>query len=140
MTTKYAQVLGIFEEEEALQINSSKQEFAWALVSFNAPIGSYSGADSLVIGGGGYDRGNATTDSLAVMIQKQRRDGKTVTIKSLMLARPGKQAGVAFYCSAITAGASPTIPVTQVDEATAIDALAGISDLPMQVLVRYNLA
>lgn len=140
MATIYGNIDGIMLEEEALAVVSGVQVFAWALVSFE--LGAYSqAADSVQLGAGGTDRGVSTTDSLATMIQKQRHDGKTVTLKSAMLARPGLQGTTNFYSGAwtVSGGNLTNAGPTSNDESTKIDAAAGIHDRPMQILVRYSL-
>ncbi len=98
-------------------------------------------SDSGSLGAGGKDRGTATTDTLATMISKQRRDGKTVTLKSAMLCRPGRQSTTRYYTGALTVSSgSLTFNVTQVDESTEIDALSGVRDEPIAILVRYALS
>jgi nitrogen-specific signal transduction histidine kinase len=140
MATQFAQVDSIKLEAEALAVNSAKQEFAYAEVAFEMPAYTAS-SDSGQLGGGGSDRGVSTSDTLATMIQKTRRDGKTVTVKSAMLARPGKQGATAYYVGTIAvSGGNVTFEIKQVDESTEIDAANGVHDQPIVMLVRYSLA
>jgi hypothetical protein len=140
MATIQGEVVGIFLEAEALANVSGSHEFAWAYVAFEMPAYTASSDDGK-LGGGGKDRGATTTDTLATMIQKQRRDGKTVTLKSAMLARPGRQSATRFYTGALTVNTGNlTFNITQVDESTEIDAASGVRDEPIGILVRYKLA
>lgn len=76
-----------------------------ALVTFDLVGVAYTGgSDTIQIGGGGYDNEVTTTDTLATIISKRRRDGKTVTLTGVSAVGP--QAG---YQSAATNG--PTIYV-----------------------------
>lgn len=140
MATIYGEVDGILHEIEPLANVSGTLAFATALVSFE--MGAYTASsDSGQLGGGGKDRGATTTDSLATMIQKQRRDGKTVTLKSAMLCRPGKQGSTRYYTGALTVSTGNlTFNVCQSDESTEIDAASGVRDEPIAILVRYALS
>lgn len=140
MTVFQGEVDAIFLEADPLANTAGVLEFAWALVAFEMP--AFTGSDTGKLGGaGGKDRGVATSDTLATIIQKQRRDGKTVTLKSAMLARPGKQGATRFYTGALVVSAGNlTFTVTIQDEATAATAAAGVRDEPLQVLVRYTLS
>lgn len=138
MANQFALIDSVVLLDEALAVNASIQEFAVAEVYLELPI--CGGADTIQVGGGGSDRGATTTDTLATMIQKTRRDGKTVTLKSAMLSKPGRQASTAFYTSALTvSGGNLTSTLTQVDEASVIAAAAGVHDNPIAILVRYKL-
>lgn len=140
MATKYGNVKGIALIAEALDNVAGVDSFARADVSFEMP--AYTAAsDSGQLGGGGTDRGASTTDTLATMIQNQRRDGKTVTIKSAQLARPGKQGSTYFYTSAPSVSTGNlTFNVTSNDETTEIDAASGVTDEPITFDVRYTLS
>lgn len=140
MTVFQGEVDSIALEAEGLVNTSGTQEFGTALVRFEMP--AFTGSDTGKLGGaGGKDRGVATSDTLATIIQKQRRDGKTVTIKSAMLAHPGVQAGVRFYTGALVVSAGNlTFTVTIQDESTAATAAAGVRDQPLGVWVRYALS
>lgn len=140
MATIYGSVDSIRLEIEALIEVSGADSFDWALVKFEMPAYTAS-TDSGQIGGGGYDRGNATTDTLATMIQKQRNDGKTVTLKSASLSNPGLQGSTRYYTGALTVSTGNlTFNVTSSDESTEIDAASGVHDQPIGILVRYSLA
>jgi hypothetical protein len=52
-----------------------------ALITFDMINTVYTAAaDTIALGGGGQDAGVTSTDTLAVMISKRRRDGKTITL------------------------------------------------------------
>ncbi len=66
-----------------------------ALVTFDIAGVAYTAtSDTCKLGSGGFDSGVATTDTLAVMIAKRRRDGKTVTLVGVAAGgvAPGRQA------------------------------------------------
>jgi hypothetical protein len=66
-----------------------------ALITFDiAGVAYTAAADTVKLGSGGYDSGVASTDTLAVMISKRRRDGKTVTLTGVCAGgvAPGRQA------------------------------------------------
>lgn len=115
-----------------------------ALVSFTMPAYTAS-SDNGKLGAGGYDRGEATTATLAAMIQTQRRDGKTVTLSNATngvaaTAEPGKHGSTEFWAGswAVSSG-SLTFNVTDV-AASEIDAASGISDKPILAAVFYTVA
>ena len=141
MATIYGEVKGIVLLSE--NINGTTGNVA--LVSFEMPAYEDS-ADSGKLGAGGYDRGVATTDTLATMIQKQRRDGKTVTLPATtagggaILCNTGSQGGVEFFAGtfAVTSG-SLTFNLTN-SAGTEIDAASGVRDRPISILVAYTVA
>lgn len=137
MSTIYGSILGIKLASESVGGGTASV----AEVTFEMP--AYATTDNGKLGAGGYDRGVATTDTLATMIQKQRRDGKTVTLLPVaagggaVLAESGKQGATSFYAGtwAVTSG-SLTFNVTDV-AGTELDAASGVSDRPIRVLVSY---
>lgn len=102
MATRAANLKGIkFLEESA-----GAEKGGVALVVFDLlNVAFTGGSDTIQLGGGGFDRGVATTNTLAVMIQNQRRDGKTVTITGVAAASvvPALQAGVLGYIQSAAA-------------------------------------
>lgn len=88
MAARTANVKGIKIIEEPL----GSENVGIALVTFdfiNQVVTG--GADTVTLGGGGFDAGAASTDTLAVMMQKRRRDGKTVTILDFACGFFGQQ-------------------------------------------------
>ncbi len=77
MTVRAANVKGIKFLEEP----NGSEKGGVALITFDLINTVYTAsADTIKLGGGGTDDGVTSTDTLAVMMQKRRRDGKTVTI------------------------------------------------------------
>lgn len=89
MATRNANVKGV-QVERASQ---SPQGACLATVSYDLLATAYTGgADTVQLGGGGYDNGTATTLTLAQLIQNHRRNGKTVAIVAATAAvDPGRQ-------------------------------------------------
>jgi hypothetical protein len=105
MATRAANVKGIVVLWEYV----ASAQGGVALVTFDlVGVPFTGGSDTITLGGAGYDEEVASTDTLAVMMQKRRRDGKTVTITSV--ASVGPQAG---YQAAATNG-----PLLYVQSAT----------------------
>ena len=77
MAVRQANVKGIkFLEEPA-----GGDKGGVALITFDLVGVAYTAAaDTIALGGGGQDAGVTSTDTLAVMMQKRRRDNKTVTL------------------------------------------------------------
>lgn len=64
---------------------------------------STGGTDTITLGGGGYDQGVATTQTLAQMIAARVRDGGTCTIDWVgQGVAPGYQAGNPLYTTGAT--------------------------------------
>lgn len=140
MATIYASVKGISLLRESIGGGTAQ---GVALITFTMPAYAAS-SDAASLGAGGYDRGTATTDTLATMIQKQRRDGKTVTLQNAtngvaMCVEPGKHGATEFWAStfAVSSG-SLTFEVSN-SAATEIDAASGVVDKPITVAVAYRL-
>ena len=108
-----------------------------AEVSFTMPAYTAS-SDSGKLGAGGYDSGVSTTDSLATMIGKRTRNGKTVTIFDACLGKPGKHSSTVFYADtfAVSSG-SLTFELCDVSSSE-LDAASGVSDIPLTVLVAFT--
>jgi hypothetical protein len=113
-----------------------------AEVTFELPA-YIAASDNGQLGGGGFDRGVATTDSLATMISKQRRDGKTVTLPAAtagggaILAESGKHGSTDFFAGTLAvSGSNITFNVTD-SSGTEIDAASGITDRQLRVMVAY---
>ena len=54
-----------------------------AYISFDLLNQAYTGGtDTITLGGGGYDNGTATTNTLVQILQNRRRDGKTIVLLS----------------------------------------------------------
>ncbi len=144
MATENANIVGLMLLEEALIQNTESstvyQEYAVSAVEITTP--AFTSGDTIQVGGGGNDRGVATTSTLATLIQNERRDGRTVTIKAAMMARAGYD-GTNFYYAAnngitVSAGNLTFIP-KQFDESTnGATSTAGMTQ-PMRLLVRYTL-
>lgn len=85
-----------------------------ALVSFDMINQGVTGAsDTITLGGGGQDSRVTSTDTLAVMIQKRRRDGKTVTLTGAAgCVAPGLQAGVQIFPQLAAVSAGNVISIT----------------------------
>ena len=140
MATIYASVKGIQLLRESIGGGTAQ---GLALVQFTMPAYAAS-SDNGKLGAGGYDRGVATTDTLATMIQKQRRDGKTVTLQDAVTGvaatiEPGRHGATEFWAAtfAVSSG-SLTFNVTDATP-TEIDAASGVSDKPITIAVAYRL-
>lgn len=111
MATRAANLKGIKFLEEPI----GAEKGGVALVVFDLLATAFTGgSDTIQLGGGGYDREVASTDTLAVMIQKQRRDGKTVTITGVAAASvvPGLQGSTLLYVQAAAVSAGNIISMT----------------------------
>jgi hypothetical protein len=75
-----------------------------AVVSFDLLAQAFTGgSDTIQLGGGGYDQGVATTQTLAQMIAARVRDGGTCTLLGVIgcgVGRPGYQAGTPLWAQA----------------------------------------
>jgi hypothetical protein len=89
MATKSANVKGIKFMEEPVGADKG----GVAMVTYDLTGGTVytGGADTLQLGGGGFENGVATIATLATMIQNRRRDGKTITVYA---AAPGPVPGL----------------------------------------------
>jgi hypothetical protein len=138
MATIYGSIMGIKLLSEP--VGGGVRSIAEVTVEMPAYSAS---SDNGQLGAGGFDRGAATTDSLATMIAKQRRDGKTVTLPTVtsgggaILAESGKHGSTEFFAGTFAvSGGNLTFNVTN-SGGTEIDAASGISDRPLRVLVPY---
>src|SRR6478736_5779999 len=129
MATIYAEIKGIVLASENIQGTTGNV----ARIAFELPAYTAS-SDNGQIGGGGYDRGTATTDSLVTMIQKQRRDGKTVSLLAVtagggaILCNTGLQGSTQFYAGTwAVSGSNLTFNLTN-SAGTEIDAASGVRD------------
>ena len=89
MAVRAANIKGIKFLEEP------NQKGGVALITFDIAGVAYTAtADTVKLGAAGFDRGTATTNTLAVIIQNQRRDNKTVTLTGVCAGgvHPGRQA------------------------------------------------
>lgn len=138
MATIYGAVLGIKVEQEAVSGGTGGVAF----VTFTLPAYATS-TDTGKLGAGGYDHGVATTDTLATMIQKRRRDGKTVTLApsyAATMVETGLQGSTQFYVATFTTSSgSLTFKVVDIAD-SGIDAASGISDRPVTIAVQYRLS
>lgn len=93
-------------------LGSEKGGVAW--ISFNLiNLASTGGSDTISLGGGGYDGGASSTDSLATMLQKRRRDGKTVTLTAVGgCVSPGAQGSTLLYPQSGTIGSGNITGIT----------------------------
>lgn len=91
MAVRTANVKGIKFIEEPL----GSEKGGVALITFDINgVAFTGGADTITLGGAGFDEGVATTLTLAQIMQNRRRDGKTVTLTGTSIASvfPGNQA------------------------------------------------
>ncbi len=91
MTVRAANVKGVKFVEEPY----GSEKGGVAFITFDlASVAYTASADTVKLGAGGFDNGVATTDTLAVILSKRRRDGKTVTITGVAAGGviPGMQA------------------------------------------------
>lgn len=144
MATRFGNVKGIkFLEEPA-----GADKGGVALVTFDLNSAAYTGGvDTVTLGGSGsFDHGVATTDTLAGMLQKRRRDGKTVTITSVCQGPvPGLQAaatnGPAIFPQAQAVSANNVTSVTLHSAPTAgsaITAAASAWERAMSLCIFYQ--
>jgi hypothetical protein len=83
----------------------------------------------------------AASDTLQTLIQKCRRDGKTVTIRRAMRAQPGSQAGVkAFFGGAVTITGGNITALLMSEAEVDTTFAAGVTDIPVRVAVEYSLS
>lgn len=139
MATRAANVKGIKFLEEP----RGSEKGGVALVTFDLlGVAFTGGSDTISIGGAGYDRGTSTSDTLATMIQKQRRDGKTVTLTGVAGASvaPGLQGSTALYVqSAAVSGGNITSAVlkTAASSGSDVSATSAGWDQPAAIAVTY---
>jgi N-acetylglucosamine-6-phosphate deacetylase len=113
MATRFANVMGV----QAERASQNPQGAVLATVTYDLASQVYTGgADTVQLGGGGFDNRTPTTSTLAALIQSHRRNGKTVALISAMPATdPGRQAaattnGPALYPQAVAvSGANVTL-------------------------------
>lgn len=139
MATIYGAIKGIVLLSENVQGTVGNV----ALVSFEMPA-YVSGSDNGQLGGGGYDRGTATTASLVSMITTQRRDGKTIALLPVaagggaILETTGLQGSTQFYAGTwAVSGENLTFNLTNA-AGTEISAASGVVDRAVCVLVSYT--
>lgn len=110
MSVRNANVKGVqFYDGPAGSLNGG---VAW--VSFDL-IGTAStgGSDTIQLGGGGYDDGNATTSNLVTIMQNRRRDGKTIVLLwAGGQVEQGFQGGVALCPQGAAVSGSNIISIT----------------------------
>lgn len=85
MAVRAANIKGIKFLEEPMGADKS----GIALVTFDLSAAYTASTDSVKIGSGGTDGGATNTSTLAAVIQKRRRDGKTVTLHGATSGPPG---------------------------------------------------
>lgn len=142
MATRYASVRGIRFMRESI---GSGTGTGFAVVTFEMPDAYTASADNGQLGGGGFDRGAATTDSLQTIISKQRRDGKTVTLQNATVGlattlQPGKQGATEFWAGTF-AISSGNITFNLCNSAgTEIDAASGVTARCIALGVSYTLS
>lgn len=110
MTARAANVKGIQFNDGPYGSNNG----GFAVVSFDMINQAVTvTTDTVTLGAGGYDDGVATTNSLAVIMQNRRRDGKTITLTAVGgCYANGLQAGVSLYPQAGTIGTGSITAVT----------------------------
>jgi hypothetical protein len=102
-------------------------------------------ADTGKLGSGGTLFGASSSDTLEVMLQKVRRDGKTLNIIAGMPGRAGRDGSTSFYADTVAVSTDDiTFEISDV-AGTEIDASGtngadGIKALPMEILVAYDLS
>ena len=112
-----------------------------AIVSATFPAYT-SATDTAQIGGSATAQlYGAANDTLATLIQKTRKDGKTVTVRSATRDQPGSQGGVAAYAggACTVTGGNVTFNLSDV-AGTDTTFAAGVSDVPVRVAVHYSVA
>jgi len=140
MTVQYGEIDGIMLLAEPLVNDGTDLRYAASLLNFEMPDYNES-TDSGSLGGGGEDRGAATTLTLAQIIQNQRRDGLTVTLLGAILVQPGLEGSTYFYTGAFTVSAGNlTFSLTEADNSTGLSAAAGVHDQPLGIIVVYSLS
>jgi hypothetical protein len=101
--------------------------------------------DTGKLGSGGTLMGVASTDTLEVMLQKIRRDGKTINIIAGMPGRAGRFGSTNAYADTVAVSTDDItfevsdIAGTEIDGA-GTDGASGIKDLPLEILVAYDLS
>lgn len=141
MATRFASIRGVKFLRESV---GNGTMVGTALVHCVFPDAYTAAADNAQLGGGGFDRGTATTDSLQTILSKQRRDGKTVTLQNATVgvaatAQPGKQGATEFWGGTF-AISSGSITFNLANSAgTEIDAASGVTEKPVVLAVFYAL-
>ena len=120
-----------------------------ATVDFDLLSAAFTGGtDTIQLGGAGYVNGVANTDTLAVILSKQRRDGKTVTLTGVAPGGAGSQAAATngpnlfVQAAALSAGnvISATLNTTTPTGGSAVTAAASSWELPASLAVAYILS
>jgi hypothetical protein len=110
MAARAGNVKGIMFNDGPL--GSEKGGVAWVAFDLIATA-STGGSDTITLGGTGQDDGVTSTDSLATMMQKRRRDGKTVTLVAVGgCMEPGQQGSTLLYPQAGTIGSGSITGIT----------------------------
>jgi hypothetical protein len=144
MATIYGSIKGITLHRE----NPGGGTGRVAFVSFELPAYTAS-SDNGQLGAGGFDRGAATTATLAAMIQTQRRDGKTVTLGNPgsgsnqalpTCVESGAQGATQFYAAGFAYSSGSVTFNLSNSSGTEIDAASGVTDRPIVIAVPYTLA
>ena len=144
MATIYAEIVGIKLIREAPSGGPGRVAF----VHFELPAYAAS-TDSGKLGAGGYDRGTATTATLAAMIQTQRRDGLTVTLgmpgsgsnTSLPTTVGAGSDGTSDFYPAGFAYSSGSVTFNLSNSSgTEVDAASGVRSRPCVIAVPYTVA
>jgi hypothetical protein len=136
MATVYGAVLGV----KIMSENFAGGTGGVAEVTFTLPA-FLTASDTGKLGAGGYDHGIATTDTLATMISKRRRDGKTVTIApsyAACNAESGLSGTTEVYTSTFTTS-SGSLTFKCVDVADS-GINATILERPARIMVHYRLS
>lgn len=138
MATIYGDIQGIKWLEESVG------EPGTAVAKITFVLGAYTAAsDNGQLGGNASAKRNGVstgTDTLATILQKDRRDGKTVALSTISTSvaicdEPGKQATTKFYINTpAVSGGNMTFNVSDVS-GSEIDAASGIQDRPVSILV-----
>ncbi len=137
MATQFGQIKGIKFEREAISGGGTAGNVCF--VTFTLPAYT-TGTDTAQLGGGGFDRGAATTLTLAQIIQNTRRDGKTVTLLGAAPVEAGSQGGTLFYAGSLTPSAgNVTFALTNL-AGTGISAASGVQDRAISVAVSFSVA
>lgn len=145
MAAKYPNVLGVTFLRESPGGNAKS---GLALVTLTLPAFT-TATDSVQVGGTGTsDRGTATSDSLATIISKRRRDGKTVTLTPVAAgggsttAQAGKHGTVEFNLGTATISSGNLVYALGLTNAagTGITAASGVTDRPITICVPYQLS
>lgn len=142
MATRQANVLGITDLVEP----RGAEKGATALVTFDLSAAYTGGADTVQLGGGGTDGRQTSTDTLAVMIQKRRRDGKTVTLNSAAFCCAGYQSvatngpNISTQSTAVS-GANVTCNLFSAPTSgSAVTTTTALWEQPVGIVVSYTIA